>query len=121
MFVLWIIVREVFQSAISEPDILNDLDFSEKGGIVDPITEIQEIESLDQNFLINIIYFNLTSQYYKWMKSFLSLLSERREMRDSKKNAVPGLGVGSNPGHLAPESCVLPCAPLHFHKVKTFS
>jgi len=31
--------------------------------------------------IFNIIYFNLTSQYYKLMKSFLSLLSERTEMR----------------------------------------
>ena len=58
MFVLWIIVREVFQSAISEPDILNDLDFSEKGGIVDPMIggkeiEIQEIQSWDQNFFFS--------------------------------------------------------------------
>jgi hypothetical protein len=45
------------------------------------------------------------------MKSFLSLLSERREMRASK-NAVLGLGVGWNPGPLAPELCVLPCALL---------
>jgi hypothetical protein len=36
-------------------------------------------------FFYNIIYFNLTSQYYKLMKSFLSLLSERREMRASEK------------------------------------
>jgi hypothetical protein len=28
----------------------------------------------------NILYFNLISQYYKVMKSFLSLLSERMEM-----------------------------------------
>ena len=62
----------------------------------------------------NNIYFNLTSQYYKCMKSFSSLLSERRGMRASK-NAVLGLGVGSNPGPLAPESCVLPCVPLHIH------
>jgi hypothetical protein len=47
-------------------------------------------------------------------KSFLSLLSERRDMRASK-NAVLDLGVGSNPGPLTPESCVLPCAPLHIH------
>ncbi len=46
------------------------------------------------------------------MKLFLSLLYERREMRASE-NAVLGLGVGSNPGPLAPESCVLPCLPLH--------
>jgi hypothetical protein len=31
------------------------------------------------------------------MKSILSLLSERREMRASN-NAILGLGVGSNPG-----------------------
>jgi hypothetical protein len=48
------------------------------------------------------------------MKSFLSLLSERRMMRASE-NAVLGLGIGSNPGPLAPELCVLPCAPLHIH------
>ncbi len=45
-------------------------------------------------------------------ESFLSLLSERMEMRASK-NAVLGFGVGTNPGPLAPESCVLACAPLH--------
>ena len=31
------------------------------------------------------------------------------------KNAVVSLVVGSNPGPLAPELCVLPCAPLHIH------
>jgi hypothetical protein len=35
--------------------------------------------------IFNIIYFNLTSQYYKLMKLFLSLLSERREKRDPIK------------------------------------
>ncbi len=61
------------------------------------------------------IYFNLTSQYYKRIKSFLSLLSERRAMRASK-NAILGLGVGSNPGPLAQELCALQCAPLHIHQ-----
>ncbi len=41
------------------------------------------------------------------MKSFLSLLCERREMRASK-NAILGLGVGSKPGPLAPNACGLP-------------
>ncbi len=36
------------------------------------------------------------------MKSILSLLSERREMRTSE-NAILGVGVGSNPDPLAPE------------------
>ncbi len=30
-------------------------------------------------------------------------------------------GVGSNPGPFAPESCVLPCAPLHIHCRSHFS
>ena len=47
------------------------------------------------------------------MKSFLSLLSERREMRASEK-CHPGLGVGSNPGPLAPEVvCATVCATPH--------
>ncbi len=52
------------------------------------------------------------------MKSFLSLLSVRREMRASE-NAILGLGVRSNPGPLAPESFALPCAPLHIHQWKS--
>ncbi len=46
------------------------------------------------------------------MKLFLSLFSERREMR-AYKNAILGFGVGSIAGPLALESFVLPCAPLH--------
>ncbi len=53
------------------------------------------------------------------MKSFLSLLPERREMRASEK-CHPGLGVGSNPSPIAPELCMLPCAPLHIHNLKYF-
>jgi len=49
------------------------------------------------------------------MKLFLSLLSVRGE-----KNAVLGLGVGSNPGPFALESCVLPCAPLHIHLIDSY-
>ncbi len=53
---------------------------------------------------ISTWHHNITNEW----KSFLSLLSERREMRASE-NAILSLGVGSNPGPLAPESCVLPC------------
>jgi hypothetical protein len=55
------------------------------------------------------------STWHHNITSFLSLLSERREMRVFRINAVLGLGVGSNPGPLAPKLCVLPCAPLHIH------
>jgi hypothetical protein len=58
-----------------------------------------------------IILFISTCHHNIRKKSFLSLLSERREMRASK-NAILGLGVRLNPGPLAPESCVLPNAPL---------
>ena len=60
-------------------------------------------------FFLNIIFFNLTSQYYKCVKLFLSLLSERREMGDPIKPS--GCRWESNPGPLAPESCVL---PMHY-------
>ena len=47
------------------------------------------------------------------MKLFLSLLSERREMRASE-NAVLGLGVGSNPGPLCTGVvCATVCATPH--------
>jgi hypothetical protein len=36
------------------------------------------------------IYFNLTSQYYKCVKLFLSLLPERREMGDPIKPSGSG-------------------------------
>jgi hypothetical protein len=72
-------------------------------------------------YIINniIIFFISTWHQNITKKSFLSLLSERREMRASK-NAVLGLGVGSNPGPLARESWVLPCAPLHIHIIFIF-
>ncbi len=61
-------------------------------------------------FFYNIIYFNLTSQYYIVFKSVVWKKGDGRF-----RNAILGLGVGSNPGPLAPESCVLPCTPLHIH------
>ncbi len=60
----------------------------------------------------NIIYFNLTSQYITIV--FKSVVWKKGD-ESFRINAVLGLGVGSNPGPLAPESCVLPCASLHIH------
>ena len=54
----------------------------------------------------NFIYFNLTSQYYKWMKSFLSLFSKRREMGVFLWKCHPGSWVRI--------MCVTD-APLHIH------
>jgi hypothetical protein len=65
---------------------------------------------------ISTWHHNITNEW----KSCLSLLSERREMRASE-NAILSLGVGSNPGPLAPESCVLPCAPLHIHVDRSYA
>ena len=62
----------------------------------------------------NILYFNLISQYYKVMKSFLSLLSERREMRVSKK-CHPGFGCGIEPRSSHTEGVCATNAPLHIH------
>jgi hypothetical protein len=50
------------------------------------------------------------------MKSFSSLLYERREMRDSKK--CEKLGLGSNPGLLALKACVLPKRHFTSHELK---
>ncbi len=58
----------------------------------------------------NIIYFNLTSQCITIV--FKSVVWKKGD-ESFQINAVLGLGVGSNPGPLASESCVLPCAPLH--------
>ena len=61
----------------------------------------------------NIIYFNLTSQYYKRMKLFLSLLSERREMRASKK-CHPGFGCRIKPRSSCTRVlCATVCATPH--------
>jgi hypothetical protein len=62
---------------------------------------------------INIINFNLTSQYYIVYKPVVW----KKGDESFQKNAILGLGVGSNPGagSLTPESCLLPCAPLHIH------
>ena len=62
--------------------------------------------------LIILFYFNLTSQYYKLMKSFLSLLSERREMRASEK-CHPGFGCGIEPRSSRTEGVCATDAPLH--------
>jgi hypothetical protein len=62
----------------------------------------------------NIIYFNLTSQYITIV--FKSVVRKKGD-ESFRINAVLGLGVGSNPGSLAPEWCVLPCAPLHIHHI----
>ncbi len=52
----------------------------------------------------------MTSQYITIV--FKSVV--RKKGNESFRiNAILGLGLGSNPGPLAPESCVLPCAPLH--------
>ncbi len=61
---------------------------------------------------ISTWHHNITNEW----QSFLSLLSERRKMRASE-NAILSLGVGSNPGPFAPESWVLPCAPLHIRSM----
>ena len=53
----------------------------------------------------NIIYFYLTSQYYKLKKLFLSLLSVWKKGEEIKPS---GFVWESNPGPLAPELCVLP-------------
>ncbi len=54
----------------------------------------------------NIIYSNLASQYHKLMKSFLSLLSKRREIRDTIKPS--GSMWEYNPGRLSQQMCELP-------------
>jgi hypothetical protein len=48
----------------------------------------------------NIIYFNLTPQYYKWMKSFLSLFVWKKG-DESIPKMPSGSGWESNPGPLA--------------------
>ncbi len=68
-------------------------------------TNNKTITGISAILFYNIIYFNLTSQYYKLMKLFLSLLSERREMKDPIKPF--GFGWESNPGVLVPKRCVL--------------
>ncbi len=65
----------------------------------------------------NIIYFILTSQSYKWMKLFLSLLSERREMRASEK-CHPGIGCWIEPRSSRTEGMCATDAPLHIQKKK---
>ncbi len=66
-------------------------------------------------FLNNIIYFNLTLQYNKWMKSFLSLLPERREMRASKK-CYPGFGYRIKPrSSCTGVVCATVCVTPHLH------
>ena len=70
-------------------------------------------------FLNNIIYFNLTLQYNKWMKSFLSLLPERREMRASKK-CRPGSGCRIEPRSSRTKGVCATEAPLHIHIQVTF-
>ncbi len=54
----------------------------------------------------DIIYSNLKSPYYKWMKLFLSLLFERRMMRVFLLKCHPGSVWESNPGPLASESFI---------------
>ncbi len=66
------------------------------------IKNVQLVLSLFQN----IMYFCHDMTCYKLMNSFLSPLSERREMRDPIKPSGPWWEM--NPGPLAPESCVLP-------------
>ena len=83
--------------------------FYEALGLAEPGLRITGIRFDYIILFISTWHHNITNEW----KSFLSLLSERREMRVSE-NAILGLGVGSNPGPLAPESCVLPCAIQHY-------
>jgi hypothetical protein len=61
----------------------------------------------------NIIYFKMTSQYYIVFKSVVW----KKGDKSFQINAVLGLGVCRIEPRFSPESCVLPCAPLHIHLV----
>jgi len=61
----------------------------------------------------NIIYFKMTSQYYIVFKSVVW----KKGDESFRINAVLGLGVCRIEPRFSPESCVLPCAPLHIHLV----
>ena len=81
-------------------------------GMFNGIFEKVSLDSLIPLYNINNInYFKMTSQYYIVFKSVVW----KKGDESFQINASLGLGVESNPGPLAPELCVLPCAPLHMH------